>query len=258
MNIDQETIEILSRAQILHNQLFLQEPQLARPVYEKVAKVLDAAGGKWMRKSKCHVFDVDPTEIIEQAILTGTIRREKQELGIFYTPAALARRAAGMLRLHHSGITVLEPSAGMGALAKATSDAAGEDDESCSWADITCMDIKHEHVVECHRLGFTSLQADFLKEDPMTFPAFDRIIMNPPFAKQSDALHVLHAMNFLAPGGRLVAIMSAAITFRETGLYPQLRLMATSIEPLPAGSFKESGTDVNAALVTFDKPNVNR
>lgn len=254
MNIDQETIEILARCTTSPCVVVLPPGQLDRKLCEKVNKVLVAAGGKWNKRTKAHEFAEDATDVIEQAVLTGAIRQEKQELGIFYTPPELARRAAGMLWINSCGLTLLEPSAGMGALAEAARDAAGE------WAfdpTITCMDVKAEHVIACSRLGFKSLQADFLKEDPAAFPLFDGVIMNPPFAKGADALHVLHAMSFLKPGGRLVAIMSAAITFRTTGSYPALRQLLQhygSIEVLPAGSFKESGTGVNTALVTFDKP----
>ncbi len=34
--------------------------------------------------------------------------------------------------------------------------------------------------------------------------------MNPPFSRQQDIRHVMHAAKFLKPGGRLVAVMGAS------------------------------------------------
>jgi 16S rRNA G1207 methylase RsmC len=85
---------------------------------------------------------------------------------------------------------------------------------------------------------------------------FDRIVMNPPFADQQDIRHVRHALGFLKPGGRLVAIMSAGVTFREDRLAREFRALVEdrggTIEELPADAFKASGTGVLAVLVTID------
>jgi len=255
LQIDQETLAILSECTLAPACVVMPPRQLDRKLYEKVDKVLRAAGGKWNKKTRSHHFEEDATEIIDQAILTGTIGNAKQELGIFYTPPALAKRAAQHLKLDHSGMSILEPSAGMGALAIAARDEAQADDERCSWANIACFDIVQRHVAALQELGFAATCADFMKVEAE--PGFDRIIMNPPFAKQQDAAHFLHAWGFLKPGGRIVAIMSAAVMFRQTPLYQHVRQMIEGcgeIVPLPAGSFKESGTGVNAVLVIYDKP----
>jgi hypothetical protein len=86
---------------------------------------------------------------------------------------------------------------------------------------------------------------------------FDRILMNPPFSRQADVDHVLHAHSLLAPAGRLVAIMSAGVTFRCNGKTEALRSLIEkhgAIESLPEHAFRESGTDVRTVLVTIDKP----
>lgn len=258
MKIDQETLAVLDRCTTLPCVVVLPLGQLERDLYVKVDKVLRAAGGKWNKRTKAHEFTEDATNVIEQALLTGEIGNPKQELGVFYTPPALARKAAQALRLDHTGIRVLEPGAGIGALAIAIREEAQADEERCSWADITCLDILPKHVVELRHLGFHAQCADFLDEDPAGWEPFDRIIMNPPFAKQDDARHFLHALGFLKPGGRIVAIMSIAVTFRETAGYRKIRELIKRdrgfIEHLPPGSFKESGTMVNTVLVIYDKP----
>jgi 16S rRNA G1207 methylase RsmC len=81
--------------------------------------------------------------------------------------------------------------------------------------------------------------------------------MNPPFSKGQEARHILHAMKFLRPGGRLAAIASAGVTFRETALYKELRealAIGGKIEELPPGTFSKEGTDVSTVLITWTKP----
>jgi len=85
-------------------------------------------------------------------------------------------------------------------------------------------------------------------------PLFERIIANPPFSRQADVDHVLHAYSLLAPGGRLVSVMSAGVTFRTTAKTARLMALKPVIEPLPDGAFKESGTNVRTCIVTLEKP----
>jgi hypothetical protein len=77
--------------------------------------------------------------------------------------------------------------------------------------------------------------------------------MNPPFARQADIDHVLHAMQFLRRGGLLVAIMSASVKFRSNAKTAAFRRLGGRILELPDGSFKTSGTMVNACIVVIDK-----
>ena len=57
--------------------------------------------------------------------------------------------------------------------------------------------------------------------------------MNPPFERGSDIRHIEHALTFLKPGGRLVAICANGPRQRE-----RLQPMASEWIDLPAGSFK--------------------
>jgi hypothetical protein len=82
--------------------------------------------------------------------------------------------------------------------------------------------------------------------------------MNPPFAGQADIEHVTHALNFLKPGGKLVAIMSAGVTFRQDRKAADFRAliwgMGGTIEELPEDAFKQSGTSVRTVLVEVCPP----
>jgi type I restriction-modification system DNA methylase subunit len=80
--------------------------------------------------------------------------------------------------------------------------------------------------------------------------------MNPPFAKQADIRHVMHAMAFLAPQGRLVSVMASGVTFRTNALTENFRELMKAhngtIEALPESTFAESGTNVNTVIVTME------
>jgi ParB family transcriptional regulator, chromosome partitioning protein len=87
---------------------------------------------------------------------------------------------------------------------------------------------------------------------------FDRVIANPPFEKQADIDHVLHAWAHLKPGGRLVSVMSAGVTFREDRKTRAFRDFLNEhgalVETNPEGAFKESGTGVSTVLVAITRP----
>lgn len=95
---------------------------------------------------------------------------------------------------------------------------------------------------------------DFLDLPPA--PVYDRVVMNPPFDRDRDIDHVVHAMKFLKPDGRLVAIMSAGVEYRETRKAIAFREMAArmngSFEDLPAGAFSSVGTNVNTVMLTIN------
>jgi len=82
--------------------------------------------------------------------------------------------------------------------------------------------------------------------------------MNPPFSREQDVAHVLHAYEkFLAKRGILVAIMSAGVRFRQTARTKALRKLvedgAGTMVDLPDKSFQESGTNVRSVMVTLVK-----
>jgi hypothetical protein len=93
----------------------------------------------------------------------------------------------------------------------------------------------------------TTLCADFLQFDRSKYPV-DRVIMNPPFINGADIKHIKHALTMLRPGGKLVAICAGGPRQVE-----QLKPLADTWEPLPAGTFEESGTGVNSVLLTIIK-----
>lgn len=250
MRVSQDVLAVLDRASCEGNALSLAAVgQLDRALYAATNKALEAAGGKWNRKAKAHLFDGEAATAIEPIILTGEIVSVRQELQQFFTPPDLAERVIAEARIE-PGMSVLEPSAGRGALA-APAFLLG--------AAVDCFEIDPRNVHILASVAYRAvIEGDFLDFDPDQDleNAYDRVVMNPPFTKGQDIHHVMHAARCLNAGGRLVAIMSASITFRQGRLFDEFRSFldqhSASVVELPPGSFKSSGTGVNTCLVSFD------
>jgi predicted RNA methylase len=166
----------------------------------------------------------------------------------FATPPAVAAKMIEMAGLE-PGMTVLEPSAGTGAIARPAAETGAE---------VTCIELDwklFQRLAADERNGarvdglYRSVQhGDFLEADPSDGPLYDRVLMNPPFRGQADVRHVTHALGFVKPGGMVVAVMSAGVEFRQDKTAETFREMVADrggwIERLPDGAFEGSGTSV--------------
>lgn len=248
MQVTADIVDVLNRAETEGNALRL-VGQLDRKTYTAVNRVLEAAGGRWNRAQRAHLFDGDAADAIESVVLTGEIVSAKQAFGYFPTPTPIVRQLIDHARIE-PGMRVLEPSAGRGAIALAAADAG---------AVVDCVELQAGHaeaIRDAHHPDVTVLVADFLTTSPQ--PVYDRVVMNPPFARQADIAHVTHAYKALKPGGLLVAVMSAGITFRQTqaagAFRARLEALDGELHPLPDGAFKESGTGVRTVIAVLPKP----
>lgn len=167
---------------------------------------------------------------------------------LFLTPVNLAARMADLAEIE-SGHRIADFSAGTGRLLAAACNIMGEHIE----------DGRSVHAVEYNtELAGQLIKTfplvnvrcmDFLVMSPEDFEPVDRILLNPPFADGADIKHIKHAMRFLKSGGRMVAICANGPRQND-----QLRPLVDAWEDLPAGTFTESGTNVNTALVIYTKP----
>ena len=251
MKIDTNVLRILSNSTTAGELLHL-PGQLDRKDYVAVAKVIEAAGGKWVTKQKAHVFaGLDAGERLEQILLTGEVDVPKDDFDYFPTPPAIVAFLMQAAQIE-SGMTVLEPSAGDGRLVRAAA-AAG--------AEVTAVEINPNMISILADPGMAKavIRGDFLSAEAVaSIPLVDRVIMNPPFSRQRDIDHVTHALKFLKPGGVLVAVMAAGLTFRsnrKTNVFRELldSQGAWELHELPPGAFKESGTSVNTCVVVVTK-----
>lgn len=237
--IPNDVLAVLSAGRCDGLRYYLTTGQLARPMYDAVNKVLVALGGKWNRSAKAHVFAEDCEPLIDGAIESGTYAKPS-DMGWFPTPAAIAERVVAIACIEQ-GQRVLEPSAGEGSLVMWASNRGGK---------VDCVELDAGRAAKLRAANDGEvIEADFLTLTPSA--QYDRVVMNPPFAKRADIHHVTHARKFLKPGGKLVAIMSAGVAFREDALAADFRAQCESIEALPEGAFKESGTGVRTVVVTM-------
>lgn len=248
--ITERVRDVLAAATIDATSVKLPE-QLDRTLYVQVDKVLKAAGGKWNRKAGAHLFDRDPRAALGLAIETGKATNLKQQLQAFYTPRELAERIVDLADVKPEHL-VLEPSAGMGALAEVVAERWGGVGRHA----IRCYEIDAVAAAHLRERSFPVTEGDFLEAIPE--PIYDRIVMNPPFTKGQDIAHVTHALKFLKPGGRLVALTAPgwrtaqsdkAFLFR--GVVEEL---GADVQDVPAGTFRESGTNIATLLLVIDAP----
>lgn len=165
---------------------------------------------------------------------------------LFETPPDLAARMVDLAGIE-PGHRVLEPSAGTGRIIEAMGGRMfGHNPESGRIAAVEinadlCAHLRREFPLTYVR------HADFL-ECGGELLKFDRILMNPPFKDGADIKHILHARSMLADGGILVAICAGGPRQAKS-----LEPIASYWEPLPAGTFKNAGTNVNTVLLTIEK-----
>lgn len=159
---------------------------------------------------------------------------------LYPTPEHIAEQAAQLLEASqfHS---ILEPSAGTGALIDAITygNKYGHNIIAVeeSWSLVKILRSRYPEL-RVHHMDFLNF----------TYPEkFDRILMNPPFNGGADIKHVEHALKWLKPGGKLVAIVAGGPRQEKA-----FKAMATTWEPLPAGTFKNAGTMVNTVLFSID------
>ncbi|MFD6094770.1 hypothetical protein ACFVWN_00955 [Nocardiopsis flavescens] len=265
MHVPPEVIEILSLPQVTTDGPLLRLPQLHPPTYRSVAAVLNAVGGHWDGAAavRAHRFPRPAADVLAD-LLTGEVITDKDK-EFFRTPPHVAADLLSLIPVS-AGALVLEPSAGDGALVTAIADTVEE-------ARVDMVEVDPERVPALSDLihagrARTLYTADFLSmvpPDPMALfdlpgssDLYDIIAMNPPFTGQ--ARHVLHAWEWLKPGGHLAAIVSASIRFREDRDYRQLRALieesgAFHRDRIPTDAFAASGVPhVATVIVTLHKP----
>ena len=180
----------------------------------------------------------------------GKSKAMAKNFGFFATPDDVAERAIANARIYRKDgappPTVLEPSAGTGALARRAAERG---------AQVDCVEIQPEmaHLLRAQGCYRSVIAGDFLEQVPGPGRTYDVVVMNPPFDQGLDIDHVRHALQFLKPDGRLVAIVSAACEFREThaakAFRRELERLNAAWVDIPAGAFSEAGTNVNTVMI---------
>ncbi len=248
IKITDDVMDILKQSTITDTSLKLPDIQLARPLYDAVNKVIVAAGGKWSKTHKAHLFPTDPREALGMALETGEVINQKQTFQEFFTPPEVVEQMMEFVTLC-SGVRVLEPSAGVGNIAKA---ALRHD---CR---VFCCEIQPKNVAVLRDdPDLLVWEGDFLKFPSDMLRKFDVVLMNPPFNDGQDRAHVLHAYEFLTSAGTLVAVMSGGTPTGSTKSHKQFLEWVESVggtfEDIEDGAFKQSGTGVKTVMLVVRK-----
>lgn len=241
------TEEVLQECTVENKVVKLPSIQLARNEYTDVKKKLELIGGKWKGgKVQGFEFATDPTDLLSQ-IANGDKRNLKKEFQFFGTPENLADKLVFYADLQNHD-TILEPSAGQGAIIKAIRKVVNVVPDCYELMDV------NRCVLNNSGLRYNLLGADFLTHNGKSY---SKIIANPPFTKNADIDHLKAMYQCLNDGGRLVCITSESwangsqkkqIEFREW-----LQKVDAEIEDIEKGSFKESGTMVGGKIVIINK-----
>lgn len=232
----------------------LPEGQLDRKLYQDVAKALELIGGKWKGgKVMGFVFNEDPTDLLSQ-IANGDKRNLKKEYQFFGTPKAVAEMMVDKLTGYcNSKSKFLEPSAGQGALVDAFRSTYPDHEDSKKTL-VELMPINFA-MLQKKDYGCKLIEQDFLTMD--TKEDYDIILANPPFTKNQDINHIRKMFEVLNPcGGIMVTLCSPhfrhASGKKETAFREWLEQKQARISIIPAGSFKESGTNIETVLIVID------
>lgn len=238
--------ESIKKCKIQGNTLYL--PPVNEGLLSNYAELRTAllnAGAKY--KKNTFVFSSDAQPFIDR-LLGGEKVNIKKEFQFFGTPDKLADRLVGFADIQQLD-TVLEPSAGQGAIVKAIH-------RAIHMFSVFGYELMQENRDILNRLdGFTLLGNDFINSRKEI--SVDKIIANPPFSKNQDIDHIKKMYECLNEGGRIVTIASKhwqiSVRKKETEFRKWLKDLDAKIYEVSAGEFKESGTSIATCIIIIDR-----
>lgn len=192
--IPAEVIAVLADARIEREKVHLRTWREEKHALAAAEQVLEALGASPVRPGGVWTFDFPAETVLNLVIAAGKL--PNREAYQFYpTPPDLAAELVRVADIQ-PGHRVLEPSAGLGAIASLLPENA----VLVESAGLHCLALEAK---------FRDVRyADFLLwRDGL----FDRIVMNPPFDGGRAIRHLEHAASMVAPGGRLVAVLPAGL-----------------------------------------------
>jgi hypothetical protein len=246
LKIQNDVLDVLGRSTTEENILYLPSQKLDRKLYVDVNKCLESIGGKWNKKEKGHIFESDPSDLLDEMINTGEFTDKKKEYQFFETPVELAQRLIDLAEIKPSDC-LLEPEAGQAAI-------LGLFPANNAYVAIELMP---ENCKKLKEMDYSVFEGDFLELGVNL--SVDKVIMNPPFTKHQDIKHIYQAWKCLVNGGRLVSIVSESPFFREDKLSKEFRQWLNDnnaeVIDLDRGEFQSSGTMVKSRIIVVNKDN---
>ena len=240
--------EILRHCTLENGLLKLPNVQFCKKSYAEAKKWIEEAGGSWQGgKAQGFTFPFNPERVFS-ILKEGKRCNLQQEYQFFETPAEVADWLVMLAGGIHENDTVLEPSAGRGALIKAIH-------RACPSVTVECYELMPENREFLHSLeNVILLDEDFTKD---SVGSYTKIIANPPFSGNQDIEHVRLMYERLEEGGTLAAITSQHWKFASEKKCIDFRNWLKEVHgevfEISAGEFKESGTSISTMAVVIKK-----
>ena len=241
--------EILRHCTLEGDVLKLPAVQFNRKSYAEAKKWIEEAGGQWQGgKIQGFVFPFNPERVFS-ILHSGQRCNLQQDYQFFETPSEVADRLVMLAGGLSPNDTVLEPSAGRGALVKAVH-------RTCPEVTVDCYELMPENrEILCRLDGIRIVGEDFMKES--TDSTWTKIIANPPFSGNQDIRHIMKMYQHLAPGGTLAAIAGVHWKLGQEELCVKFRQwleeVGAEVHDIAAGEFKSSGTTIPTTAIVIHK-----
>lgn len=217
--------------------------------YSDLKTLLLKSGGTY--KSNAFIFK-EPAQDIYDRLLGGEDLDFKKKFQYFPTPEKLADKLVELANIK-PGDSILEPSAGQGAIIRAINKVC---DNIVDYFEIMDFNVKTlETIIDNGDLHAQYVGRDFLLGN--TSYKYDKIIANPPFSKNQDIDHIRQMWKHLNFNGRIVTVCSQHWTFstgtKELAFKDWLSNVKHELIEVKAGTFKESGTNIATYILIINK-----
>lgn len=240
--------DILKHCTLEHQVLKLPKVQFNKKSYNEAKKWIEEAGGTWQGgKIQGFTFPFNPERVFS-ILNQGKRCNLQQEYQFFETPSDVADWLVMLAGGIQKDDTVLEPSAGRGALIKAVH-------RACPDVQVECYELMPENRDFLQTLeNVILLGEDFTKDCVGTY---SKIVANPPFCNNQDIKHVRLMYEHLKEGGTLAAITSPhwkmASEKKCADFRQWLEEVHAEVFEISSGEFKESGTSISTMAVVIKK-----
>ena len=259
LKLSPEVIEAIRDSQVKVGVVIPPVRQLSKKAYADYKKAMLSIEGEWQPTKGCFhfPFHVQLPKLMRQAVKTGEMPRRVQYYQEFFTPDILAEKMACLVNeamyaraTQPERVSVLEPSAGKGALVNAVLGFHAP----WEWNVCACeiQSINADAIPRDHRVRV--VEGDFLEQVSPVYAgsqndgcAYDAVLMNPPFAGNAWLNHIEHAIKFMGPNSVLVAVVPCTATL------PKLTFIKdkSNVHITPAPQFEFVGTGIKVSILTI-------
>lgn len=241
--------EILRHCTLENNVLKLPNVHFNKKSYAEAKKWIEEAGGSWVGgKIQGFTFPFNPERVFS-ILSQGKRCNLQQDFQFFETPDEVADWLVMLAGGINETDSVLEPSAGRGALVKAIH-------RNCSSMIVDCYEMMPENKEILSALGGINIIGDDFTTSVID-KKYSKIIANPPFSKNQDIDHVRLMYDKLEDKGTMAAITSCHWVFSEEKKCKDFREFLDSVHgqkyEIDEGSFKGSGTIIKTMAIVITK-----